>query len=218
MPAKNEDLHGNVPDKAELALLLIDVINDLEFSSGEQLLEHALPMAEKLAALKRRAKQAAIPVIYVNDNFGKWQSDFNKLLKHCLEEDVRGKHLAELLKPEEDDYFVLKPKHSGFFSTTLDTLLDYLQVKTLIMTGLTGDICVLFTANDAYMRDFHLVIPADCVASADAEENRHALEHMQRVLKADTRPSNELDFDELKRRTDEEPKTQPQSQHFAKHE
>ncbi|HEX8422514.1 MAG TPA: isochorismatase family cysteine hydrolase [Pyrinomonadaceae bacterium] len=218
MPAKNEDLHGFVPDKAEVALLLIDVINDLEFSSGEQLLEHALPVAEKLAALKRRAKEAKIPVIYVNDNFGKWQSDFKSVLKHCLEEDVRGKPVAELLRPEEeDDYFVLKPKHSGFFSTTLDTLLDYLQVKTLILTGLTGDICVLFTANDAYMRDFHLLIPADCVASADADENRHALEHMRRVLKADTRPSTEINFDELKRpaAADAEPNPQPQTRQFA---
>ncbi|MDQ1559959.1 MAG: hypothetical protein QOD32_3019 [Pyrinomonadaceae bacterium] len=217
MPAKNDDLHGNVPDKAEVALLLIDVINDLEFDSGEELFKHALPAAEKLAAFKRRAKRAGVPVIYVNDNFGKWQSDFNKLLKHCLEEDVRGKPIAELLRPDDEaDYFVLKPKHSGFFSTTLDTLLDYLQVKILILTGLTGDICVLFTANDAYMRDFHLVIPSDCVASADADENRHALEQMRRVLKADTRPSNQLDFDELKRPADaDEAPPQPQSQQFA---
>ena len=197
MPAKNEDLHGNVPVKAEVALLLIDVINDLEFSSGEEVLRHALPMAEKIKALKRRAKEAGVPVVYVNDNFGKWQSDFSKLLKHCLEEGVCGRPLAELLRPEPDDYFVLKPKHSGFFSTTLDTLLDYLQVKTLIMTGLTADICVLFTASDAYMRDFNLVIPADCVASSDPEETQHALEHMGRVLKADTHPSDEIDFAEL---------------------
>jgi nicotinamidase-related amidase len=218
VPAKNEDLHGFVPDKAEVALLLIDVINDLEFSSGEQLLKHALPVAEKLAALKRRAKAAGVPVIYVNDNFGKWQSDFKSVLKHCLEEDVRGKPLAQMLKPEEDDYFVLKPKHSGFFSTTLDTLLDYLQVKNLVLTGLTGDICVLFTANDAYMRDFHLLIPSDCVASADADENRHALEHMQRVLKADTRPSAEINFDELKGpdEEEEEAKPQPQTRQFAR--
>src|SRR4051812_16185869 len=145
MPAKNEDLHGNVPDKAEIVLLLIDVINDLEFEEGAQLLKHALPMAEKIAALKRRAKQAGIPAIYVNDNFGRWQSDFTKLLSHCLEEDVCGKPLVRLLKPDEDDYFVLKPKHSGFFSTTLDTLLEYLQARTLILTGLAGNICVLFT-------------------------------------------------------------------------
>jgi nicotinamidase-related amidase len=218
MPAKNEDLHGNVPDKADVALLLIDMINDLEFDTGEELLKHALPMAGRLAAFKREAKRAGTPVIYVNDNFGKWQSDFNKLLAHCLDGDVRGKPLAELLRPDEDDYFVLKPKHSGFFSTTLDTLLEYLQVKTLILTGLTGDICVLFTANDAYMRDFHLVIPADCVASADPAENRHALEQMRRVLKADTRPSTELDLQALKQHREEDPQPQPQAQQFARKE
>ncbi len=176
MPAKNEDLHGSVPDKAEVALLLIDVINDLEFIDGEELLRHALPMSERLAGLKRRAKAAGVPVVYVNDNFGKWQSDFKKILAHCLEDDVRGKPLAERLRPDEDDYFVLKPKHSGFFSTTLDILLDYLGVKTLVLTGLTGDICVLFTAHDAYMRDFNLVVPSDCIASTDSGENDYTLQ------------------------------------------
>ncbi|MBV9959414.1 MAG: cysteine hydrolase, partial [Acidobacteria bacterium] len=89
-PARNEDLHGNVPDTSDVALLLIDVINDLEFGEGAQLLEHALPMAKKLSALKSRAERAGIPVIYVNDNFGKWQSDFSRILKHCLEDGVRG--------------------------------------------------------------------------------------------------------------------------------
>jgi nicotinamidase-related amidase len=215
MPAKNEDLHGNVPDKAEVALLLIDVLNDLEFEEGEELLKHALPMAEKIAALKARAKEAGIPAIYVNDNFGKWQSDFTKLLKHCLEDDVCGKPLVQLLKPDEDDYFVLKPKHSGFFSTTLDTLLEYLQARTLILTGLAGNICVLFTANDAYMRDFDLVVPSDCVASNRAEDNRHALELMKTVLKADTRPSTELDFAELSQAPTKTSNTETQSQQFA---
>jgi nicotinamidase-related amidase len=197
-PARNEDLHGNVPDKSDVALLLIDVINDLEFESGEKLLEHALPMARKIAALKKRARKANVPIIYVNDNFGKWQSDFSKLLNHCLKDDVTGKPIAEILRPDEDDdYFVLKPKHSGFFSTTLDTLLDYLQARTLILTGIAGNICVLFTANDAYMRDFQLIIPEDCVASNTTEDNEHALEIMRRVLKADTRPADEIDFEFL---------------------
>ncbi len=218
MPARNEDLHGNVPDKAEVALLLIDVINDLEFEGGDELLKHALPMAEKIAALKRRAKRAEIPVIYVNDNFGKWQSDFQKILKHCLEDDVRGQRVVELLKPDEDDYFVLKPKHSGFFSTTLDTLLEYLRAKTLILTGMAANICVLFTANDAYMRDFGLVIPRDCVASNIAEENEHALKLMEQVLKADTTPSEELDLEELKRASPGETEAkdpQPATAQFA---
>ncbi|HEX2278043.1 MAG TPA: isochorismatase family cysteine hydrolase [Candidatus Tectomicrobia bacterium] len=199
MPVQHDDLHGNVPDDADIALLLIDVINDLEFDGGEALLTQAVPMAAQLALLKRRAKQAGIPAVYVNDNFGRWQSDFAKLLAHCLGDGVRGQPLAERLRPEPDDYFVLKPKHSGFYSTTLDLLLRALKVTTLILTGLTGDICVLFTANDAYMRDYHLVVPADCVASLDPEENRHALFHMQRVLKADIRPSTALDLHALKR-------------------
>jgi nicotinamidase-related amidase len=215
MPAKNEDLHGNVPDKSNVALLLIDVINDLEFESGAELLRHALPMAERLAALKRRAKEAGVPVIYVNDNFGKWQSDFKKILEHCLKEDVRGRPVAELLRPEdEDDYFVLKPKHSGFFSTTLDILLDYLQARTLILTGLTGDICVLFTAHDAYMRDFNLVIPADCVASNDPSENDYTLRKMANLMDADIRPSAEIDFEALKRAParEAEPRPAPEPQ------
>ena len=218
MPAKNEDLHGNVPDKAEVALLLIDVINDLEFDSGEELLRHALPMAERLAALKRRAKEAGVPVIYVNDKFGKWQSDFKKILEHCLKDDVRGRPIVELLRPDEDDYFVLKPKHSGFFSTTLDILLDYLQAKTLVLTGLTGDICVLFTAHDAYMRDFNLVIPADCVASNDPRENEHTLRKMRSLMDADIGPSAEIDFDKLKAaaRREPEPNTEPEPQRAAR--
>jgi nicotinamidase-related amidase len=211
MPAKNEDLHGNVPDKSNVALLLIDVINDLEFESGEELLRHALPMAERLAALKRRAKEAGVPVIYVNDNFGKWQSDFKKILEHCLKDDVRGRPVAELLRPDDDDdYFVLKPKHSGFFSTTLDILLDYLQARTLVLTGLTGDICVLFTAHDAYMRDFNLVIPADCVASNDPSENDYTLRKMADLMDADISPSAEVDFERLKRDARRGPRPTPE--------
>ncbi|MBI3653048.1 MAG: cysteine hydrolase [Acidobacteria bacterium] len=197
MPSKNHDLHGNVPDEASVALLLIDVINDLEFPGGDALLAPALKAAENIAALKRRAKQANLAVIYVNDNFGKWQSDFQKLLHHCLTDEVRGQRLVELLRPDADDYFVLKPKHSGFFSTTLDVLLQYLRVKTLLLTGLTTDICVLFTANDAYLRDYHLVIPADCVAAIDSTENQRILNFMQKILQADITPSTDLHLEEL---------------------
>jgi len=198
MPLRNHDLHGSAPDAADVALLLIDVINDLEFPEGAQLLEHARPTAHRIADLKGRARAAAIPIIYINDNFGRWQSNFNKIVEHCIEDNTLGKPIVELLLPEEDDYFVLKPKHSGFFSTTLDTLLQYLRVSTLILTGVAGNICVLFTANDAYMRDFALVLPADCIASNTEEENHYALQQIERVLKADIRPSTELDVEGLK--------------------
>ena len=199
MPARNESLHGNAPDKADVALLLIDVINDLDFPEGEQLLRYALPMARRIAALKERARRAGIPAIYANDNFGRWRSDFHAQVEHCLRDGVRGRPVVELLRPDQDDYFVLKPKHSGFFSTTLDILLDYLGVKAVILTGVAANICVLFTAHDAYLRDFHLVVPGDCVASNTEEENRVALEQMRTVLKADTGPSAGLDFTRLGR-------------------
>lgn len=185
-------------DRCRCALLLIDVINDLSFEGAEELLPHARRMAVALSRLKARAERAGIPCVYVNDNFGRWRSDFTAQVKHCLRDGARGRPIAELLQPEEDDYFVLKPKHSGFFSTTLDTLLEYLGVQTLILTGMAANICVLFTANDAYMRDFHIIVPRDCVASNSEEETHFALEQMGRVLKADTRPSTQLRFLEAK--------------------
>jgi nicotinamidase-related amidase len=200
-PARNQDLHGNVPDTASVALLLIDVINALEFPGGELLVRQALPMARRLKRFKARAKRAGIPAIYVNDNFGRWQSDLNKLIEHCLQPGTRGKPMVELLLPEVDDYFILKPKHSAFYSTTLDTLLDYLGARTLILTGVAGNICVLFSANDAYMRDFNLLVPADCVASNRAADNRQALALMESVLKVGTTPSSKLDLAALTRRT-----------------
>ena len=198
MPSRNPDLHGSVPDTCCVALVLIDVINDLEFPEGEQILPAALEMGKKIAALKQRAKAARIPVIYVNDNFGRWQSDFSKQVAHCLEDGVRGEGLVQMLRPADDDYSVLKPKHSGFYSSSLDVLLDYLGVSDLILTGLAGNLCVLYTANDAYMRDFGLCIPADCIASNTPEDNAYALRQMQTCLKADIRPSDELDLEKLR--------------------
>jgi nicotinamidase-related amidase len=192
MPERNPDLHGSAPDKSDVALLIIDMINDLDFPEGRQLLEHALPAARQIATLKHRAKEQGIPVIYVNDNFGRWRSDFRAQVEHCLKDGTRGQPIAELLKPDQDDYFVLKPKHSGFFSTTLDVLLEYLETKTLILVGVAANICVLFTANDAYLRDFQLIVPHDCVASNTIEDHDNALEQMRAVLKADTRSAAEI--------------------------
>ena len=192
--ASGHDRLNHAPDKAETALLLIDVINDLNFDEGESLLEHALPMARALAQMKRRAKAHGVPVIYANDNFGRWRSDFPTLVEYCSSSESRGRPVVLQLLPEEDDYFILKPKHSAFFQTNLEILLDYLGVRTLIMTGMAADICVLFSANDAYMRDFRVIIPADCVASESRQRNEQALDLMGRVLKAEIIKSTEVQF------------------------
>lgn len=173
-----------VSGKAATALLLIDVINDLDFPEGPQFLRQALPAARRIAALKRRAKRVGVPAIYVNDNFGRWQSDFRAQVKHAQHERSLGRDIAKLLAPEEDDYFVLKPRHSGFFSTTLDVLLHDLGTKTLILTGFAGDICVLYTANDAYMRNYNIMVASDGIASNTASANSTALKQMKNNLRA----------------------------------
>jgi len=176
------------------ALLLIDVINDFDFPRAVALLRYARPAARRIAALTERARRRRIPVIYANDNFGRWRSDFRQQIEHCMAEGRHGRRIVELLKPENDDYFVLKPMHSAFFSTTLEVLLERLHVRRLILTGFAADICVLYTANDAYMRDFEVAVPADCVASETIRQYRFALEHMAQRLRADTRTSGKIRF------------------------
>jgi nicotinamidase-related amidase len=193
----SKDLHGSAPDKSKAALLLIDVINDFDFPEGEELLRLAMPAGKNIAALKKRAKATGIPAVYVNDNFGRWQSDFKKIVAHSR--NARGKDFVEMVLPDEHDYFVLKPKHSGFYSTSLQLVLTHLGAEHLILTGIAGNNCVLFTANDAYMRDFKIFIPSDCVVSNTEEENLHALKQMETVLKADTTPGAELDLNALSR-------------------
>lgn len=177
--------------------MLVDVINPLDFPEADQLLRHAVPVADRLAELKRRARSARVPVIYANDNFGRWRSDLSAVVERCQKLGCKGGPLVERLHPEANDYFVLKPKHSAFFSTTLDTLLRYLGTRTLVVGGFAADICVLFTANDAYMRDLRIVVPADGVASNEVNDRDAALMLMRRVLKAATPLATEIDFPAL---------------------
>jgi nicotinamidase-related amidase len=198
MTAAEGDLHGNAPDDSPLALILIDVINDLEFPEGPRTLASALAMAEQLAQLAGRARACGVPVIYVNDNWDRWRSDFRAQVEHCLRDHVRGQPLVELLQPQPQDYYVLKPKPSGFYGTPLGLLLDHIHARTLICTGLTADICVLLTASDAAQRGFRVIVPRDCVASHSAEQTALALELMKAALQAETCPAADLDLRKLR--------------------
>ena len=186
------DLHGSAPDDSPVALLIIDMINAFDFEGADRMLPRAAEAARCIAGLRQRARHARVPVVYVNDNFGRWRSDFHQILEHVL--GSPGRDIARLLDPRQDDYFVLKPKHSGFQFTTLDVLLEHLGAKTLVLTGVAGDFCVLFTAHDAYMRDYRLIVPGDCIASLTEDKDRYALTHMAEVTKADVRPSAEIDL------------------------
>jgi nicotinamidase-related amidase len=179
---------------AGTALLLIDVINDLAFDGSDALVEQAEAMAAPLARLKRRATTAGVSAIYINDNFGQWRSDFRKTVAHCTARCSPGRRVSLRLKPTSRDYFVLKPKHSGFFDTTLDTLLETLRIRRVILTGIAGNICVLFTANDAHMREYKIFAPSDCIVSNTAADNDHALRQIETVLKGNIAPSGRLTF------------------------
>jgi nicotinamidase-related amidase len=193
------DAHDNAPEACPLVVLLVDVINDFDFPEADTLLQSAVPAARNIAALTRQARRLRIPVIYANDNFGRWRSDLPAVLRHALSAGGQARTIARVLRPRRSDYLVLKPKHSAFFGSPLELLLRYLQAERVILTGFAGNICVLFTANDLHMRDYQLWVPADCCASNTDADNAFALAQMKDVLHADIRPSPLLDLRKLKR-------------------
>ncbi|MAM86069.1 cysteine hydrolase family protein [Allohahella sp. A8] len=183
------------PENSPTVLLIIDMMNDLEFEDGEAMLPGAVSAAKAIAKLKQDARQRGVPIVYVNDNFGKWRSNFAQIVDHCLHDGVRGKELVELLEPDEDDYFVIKSKHSGFYGTTLEILLRNMGARHLVLTGITADICVLFTAQDAYMRDYDIVVPRDCVACVEEDTKLFTLKHLERACKATIVDTDNMKWD-----------------------
>ena len=190
--AKNRSLSGSAPDSSKTALLILDMISDFEFEDGARLCRAALPVATRISKLKQRAARAGVPVIYVNDNRGRWRSDFAAHVRRAVAEGSRGASVARLLAPAPTDYCILKPKHSAFYATVLGTLLEHLDVSRLILTGVTAHQCVLFTANDAYVRDLELFIPRDCMASESQAAAKLALQYFQDVLGVDVRVSRRI--------------------------
>ncbi|MFN8389386.1 MAG: isochorismatase family cysteine hydrolase [Bdellovibrionota bacterium] len=185
-------LDSKPPERSRVVLLLIDIINDFDFPGSAAIRKRAALMAPRLLQLKQKARAHGYAVVYVNDNFGRWRSNFNEQVDHCLESKARSRTLVEMLRPEPDDYFVLKPAHSGFYASALDLLLEHVGAETLILAGVATNICVLFTASDAYMRGYQLFVPSDCVAANSERLSKGALRQMKTVLKANTGSSRTL--------------------------
>lgn len=185
---------GEAPGRT--ALLIIDMINDLDFSDGASMKPAAEAAAAAIARLREQCERHRVPVVYVNDNYGQWHSERSKIVEHCLREESAGSNLIRQLAPREDDFFVIKPQFSGFYSTNLPVLLPKLGASRLILTGLAADICVLFTAADAHMREYELWVPRDTVASGNQQRTDWALEIMKNSMKAETRSTEELSLDE----------------------
>jgi len=177
---------------ARTAVLLVDVINLFDFPAGGVLARRALGPASNIARLRDRAHAAGVPVIYVNDNWGRWRSDFKAIVADCSQAGRAGASIARRLAPTPRDFFVLKPHLSGFHETPLDTLLQAGDVRTVVIAGFAADNCVFFTAADAHMRDYRVVVPSDCCASEEETERRQALARMRRILHADTPSSRRI--------------------------
>ncbi len=175
------------------AILVIDVINDLEFPGGEKLLPWAKDggPAGSLPAARCRAN---IPIIYANDNFGHWRSDFKAVVAHCMRDGARGRDVLRQLLPHDEDYFMLKPKHSAFFATSLVPLLEFLQVERLIVAGIATNLCVLFTAHDAHMHEFEITVLSDCCAAESDEDHNWALDQLKQFLGVKVCLGEELQF------------------------
>jgi nicotinamidase-related amidase len=185
-----------------VGLLIIDMINALDFEGAERLVDPALAAANIVARLRDMAERACVPVIYVNDNYGHWHSDRSAIVEACGRADAPGRRIVERIAPRKGDYFVIKPQFSGFYATSLPVLLPKLGVNRLVLTGIAADICVLFTAADAHMREYDLWIPADAVASEDDQRKGWALDIMRKSMGAETRPTKDLDLGEWMRSAD----------------
>ncbi|WP_174615312.1 isochorismatase family cysteine hydrolase [Virgibacillus ihumii] len=166
------------------AIIFIDVINDFNFNGSEKLLTNTKPILPHLINLREFGKKNDIPIIYVNDHYGYWQADFHKIIAHC--ENEYSQEIISELKPDDNDYFLIKPQHSAFFQTPLHSLLNELNRTHLIMAGIAGDICILFTAKDAYMYRYSMHIPENCMASEEQDGNDYALYLMRTVMEAKT--------------------------------
>lgn len=178
---------GDLP-RSRRALLLIDFINPLDFPEAQDLAAPALAAAKAAARLARAARAAGIPVIYANDNFGRWRSDFPSMVDRLSKGHSVSASIARLLRPQRGDLTVLKPMHSAFFGTPLDIILSQIGARSLIMAGLATDICIQLSAADAFLRRLSVHAPEDCTAAESQEKKETALAYMRDILKSDTRP------------------------------
>jgi len=179
---------------ARSALLIVDMINAFNFEGAAALLGQARRIGPRIVGLKTRAKAARAPVIYSNDNFGDWRSDFKAVLAACTRQNKPARDLIQSVAPERGDYFILKPKHSAFYETPLESLLEDLKVRRLILCGIAGDGCVHSTATDAHIREFEVIVVRDGTASQTAARNRNALWHLEATRYAKLSDANRVRF------------------------
>lgn len=166
------------------AVIALDLISDFRFPDGPAVRRALTRRAPAIRALLAAARAHAVPVVYANDNLGAWRSDAPALIERCTQPRLPGADLVQSLRPESTDEIVLKPRHSAFFGTPLEALLDDHGIDTLIILGISAESCVWMTACDAHTRGFKLVLPADTLAGASARALRATLVGLEFALGA----------------------------------
>ncbi|MEU6311687.1 isochorismatase family cysteine hydrolase [Streptomyces sp. NPDC047014] len=176
------------------ALIVIDMLSTYEHPDAEVLMRSVRGALPGVEALLERARAADAPVIYVNDNFGRWRSHHGELLEAALAGPCAD--LVEPIVPDEESLFVVKARHSVFYETPLAYLLTQLGVRTVVLCGQVTEQCVLYSALDAHIRHLDVVVARDAVAHIDGGLADAALRMMQRNMGADIRSSREITFEE----------------------
>ncbi|MCO6049095.1 cysteine hydrolase [Mesorhizobium sp. RP14(2022)] len=184
------------PAAGKTALILIDMVNHLDFEGASDMEAAAKKAAERILLLRDEADRLGVPTVYVNDNFGQWHSERSKLVAHATGEGRPGREMVRRIAPRDNDFFVIKPQFSGFYATNLPVLLPKLGASRLVLTGIAADICVLFTAADAHMREYELWVPRDAVAGESERRTKWALEIMLNSMNAETRGTDEFSLKE----------------------
>ncbi|PEL06148.1 cysteine hydrolase family protein [Bacillus sp. AFS017336] len=189
---------SNQKNKQLPALLIVDLINSFTFKHGSILLEKSLHMIPKINYLRELFKNKKLPIVYVNDYYKIENPTPEKLIKYCI--NPLSYDLISHIKPSDEDYFIFKPNYSGFYLTKLEDLLNELKVTHLVIVGVAGNRCVLFTANDAFMRNYNLIIPQDAISSVTDYDESVTIYMMKDILNATIILSQEIEgvLDHLK--------------------
>lgn len=166
------------------ALLALDLITDFAFPDGRAVRRALARRAAAIRSLLDAAHRARVPVIYANDNLGAWRSDAPGLIARCTAASRAGGSLVKKLAPGPGDDIILKPRHSAFYGTALEPLLDDRGIDTLVLAGISAESCVWMTACDAHTRGFRLVAPADVMAGVSARALRATLTGLEDALGA----------------------------------
>ena len=172
---------------AATAVIVVDMLNHYEHDDADLLIDDVTRILPSLERLIGQARARRIGTIYVNDNHGDWSAGRPELVKRALA--GAAPHLIEPIVPAPELPFVVKRRHSIFYETLLDYLLREREFDQIILAGQVTEQCILYSALDAYLRHFEVIVARDCVAHIHQDLAEAALRMMERNMHAQVTPT-----------------------------